>query len=88
MKTITKSVHQLKKGDIVLNYSGRFECLEDARAVPPGHGFGQVGPIDVAVCAAICLTGEVEGYFSVGSDWTFQGNQLSRFSVEIRATEV
>lgn len=88
MKFITKTVPQLKKGDIVLNYGGRFECLEDAHAVPPGHGFGQVGPIDCAVSAAICLSGEVEGYFQPGSDWIFQGNQLAHFSVEIRVSEV
>jgi hypothetical protein len=86
IKTITKNAHQLRKGDIVLFYGGRFEVVTDLRE-SSGHrpeGYwpeAGVGPSDCVVCEATCLSGEVRGYFRPGSSWTFQGNHRATFAV-------
>lgn len=87
MTTFTrKTPPQLKAGDVVHYYGGTFRVTEDAREsqghrpqvahLTTGHG-----PSDCGVAKAVCLTGEVPGYFKPGSDWTFQGNHLASFAV-------
>lgn len=68
-----KSVPQLRQGDIVKFYGGRFLILEDAFQHRPEGAHG---------CSGRCLEGEIEGYFFPGSLWWFQGNELSAHSIE------
>ena len=77
-KTQRIDVSELRKGHIVHAHGGTFEVLEDARA--SGSHFPRdeknvygFGPTCCAVSEAVCLTGEIPGYFRPGSDWTFQG---------------
>lgn len=75
-KTENRSVPQLKAGDIVCMYGGRFQIVEDAYTRDHWQAHG---------CNGTCLEGEVKGYFSPGSTWWFQGNELSSFAVEVGA---
>lgn len=74
-----KRIHELKAGDIVREHGGRFRIIADAfeclaaRPLCAHLKFGD-GPADTAGAKAICLDGEVPGYFKPGSDWYFQGN--------------
>jgi len=85
--TITKNAHQLRKGDIVRYYGGRFLVTTDPRE-SQGHrpeGYwpqAGIGPSDCTSVQAVVLDGAVEGYFHPGSDWTFQGNTRATFAVE------
>jgi len=81
-KTICTPAPQLKKGDIVRQHGGTFEVLEDARPSRGHLPVDRIGPTCCAVAQAKCLTGAVLGYFWPGSEWTFQGNQISGFAVE------
>ncbi len=85
-KTITKNAHQLRKGDIVHFYGGRFEVttdlVESQSHRPEGYWpQDSIGPSECVWCDAICLEGAVPGYFQPGSTWTFQGNQRATFAV-------
>jgi len=74
-----KRIHDLAAGDVVLAHGGKFLVFENARE-SQGHRpqaaplVTAQGPCDCAVAQALCLEGEVPGYFSPGSTWTFQGN--------------
>ena len=75
-----KYIHELKAGDIVQAHGGTFKILYDAR--PSRAHFTtdwktcQQFPEapDCAYTEGECLTGEVKGYFSKGTNWKFQGN--------------
>ena len=77
-----KYIHQLKVGDIVHAHGGVFRIVENAREsithrpqsahLTPAHG-----PSDTARAKAVCIKGTIPGYFSPGSEWTFQGNFLA-----------
>ena len=77
-----KNIHDLKAGDIVYAHGGTFKILYDAKPslshhtrVHASHGFMQLPEApDCAYTEGECLTGEVKGYFSKGTKWTFQGN--------------
>lgn len=73
MATI-KSVPQLKAGDVVQQYGGRFQILEDAKESKSTPG--------LFTAPSLVLSGQVGGYFWPGKEWGFQGNELARFSVE------
>lgn len=87
-KTTIKTMHQLRKGDIVRCYGGRFlvtsELRESQAHRPEGYWpDAGVGPSACVVCDAICLEGNIAGYFKPGSPWTFQGNHHATESVEV-----
>lgn len=74
-----KLIHDLKVGDIVLAHGGKFRVVQNARE-SQGHRPQAArltvahGPSDCAVAKAICSEGKIQGYFSPGSTWYFQGN--------------
>lgn len=75
----TKHIHELKIGDIVHAYGGLFRIVEDARESvwhrpQSAHLTTAHGPSDTARAKSVCVKGTVPGYFSPGSEWTFQGN--------------
>ena len=78
MNTNTIRIADLKTGDMVSAHGGTFRIVEDARdsighaPADPISGW-PVGPAGVAVAKAVCVAGQVPGYFWPGSDWTFQG---------------
>ncbi|MBF9235553.1 hypothetical protein [Microvirga alba] len=79
MNTTRKFIHQFKTGDLVHAHGGTFRIIEDARESQghrpqAAHLVQADGPSDCAVAKAICIEGEVQGYFRPGSEWTFQGN--------------
>lgn len=85
--TITKTAHELRKGDIVRFYGGRFEVVTNPRESsahrPEGYWpHAGIGPSDCVASKAVCLEGEVPGYFKPGSEWSFQGNTRATFTVE------
>ena len=85
--TITKNAHELRCGDIVRFYGGRFLITADPRESnshrPEGYWpAAGVGPSDCTVAMSVCLEGEVPGYFRPGTEWPFQGNTRAAFSVE------
>jgi hypothetical protein len=84
MATITKTVPQLRAGDVVVQHGGRFLVTADAQE-SCGHRprWPNAGPSDCAWAPSICLTGEIPGYFRPGSAWRQQGNHLARVSVEV-----
>lgn len=73
-----KLIRNLIVGDVVSMHGGKFQIV----AVPfdsighaptdPATGW-RMGPSGVSVARAVCLSGNVPGYFWPGSDWTFQG---------------
>ena len=76
-------IADLKANDIVCAHGGRFRVLFDA-AVSEGHRerhWDKIdcnhvlhdGPVNCAWTRAVCLDGEISGYFKPGSEWTFQG---------------
>lgn len=78
-KVTEKFIHQLKKGDIVSAHGGKFRVTEDAResnAHRPMVAHLEVahGPSACAYATAVCIEGEIPGYFKSGSEWGFQGN--------------
>lgn len=89
MSTLTKKyIHQLKAGDLVRAHGGIFQVTQDARESQSHRptywagsaGLGHVtlpGPCSCAYAAAVCLEGEIPGYFKPGSSWDFQGNFLA-----------
>lgn len=86
--TTRKNTQQLRKGDIVWNHGGRFEITTDLMSSvshrPEGYYPAEgVGPSCCVTCKGTCLEGEVPGYFKPGSEWTFQGNHLATWAVEV-----
>jgi len=81
-------VSNLKRGDVVHYYGGRFRIVGDVypstgHRVQYAHLTEGFGPTDCAVVKAKCIEGEIRGYFRPGSEWTFQGKVGSVFhSVE------
>lgn len=74
-----KTPHQLKPGDIVRAHGGRFLVMDLPREsqchFPEGYWPQmKIGPSAVAAVCAVCIEGEVKGYFKPGSSWSFQGN--------------
>jgi hypothetical protein len=77
-----KYIHEFKAGDLVQAHGGLFKITTSAYAsqshlpriehLKTGHG-----PSDCAIAQAVCIEGECGGYFSPGTDWTFQGNFLA-----------
>jgi len=85
-KLTATPVAQLKVGDIVHFYGGRFEVQEDARELQcyrpeSAHLTVAPGPVNGAVARAVCIEGSVPGYFEPGADWTFQGTHAGLFAV-------
>lgn len=78
----SKYIHQLKAGDLVRAHGGVFKVIEDAKPSLSHHTRDHTGgqfrqlpeAPDCAYAIAVCLEGEIPGYFKPGSDWTFQGN--------------
>lgn len=83
-KTVIKTPRELKAGDVVEAHGALFVVEVDARE-STGHRppFNAAGPSDTAFAFGRCIVGEVRGYFSPGSSWTFQGNQLARCVVRV-----
>ena len=85
---VKKHVHELKAGDLVQAHGGVFQVTADAResqAHRPTYWHnggnsnttGRVtlpGPSDCAYAPAVCIEGNIPGYFKPGSAWDFQGN--------------
>jgi hypothetical protein len=81
-----KYSYQLKAGDLVRAHGGLFKVIEDAHEVAwhrPKYWSGSkghielMGPSDCAAALAICVEGEVPGYFKPGSEWVFKCNALA-----------
>ncbi len=78
MNTTTARIADLKAGDIVVAHGGLFRITEQPHD-SIGHSRQKdadgwpVGPAGVAVAPAVCIEGQVSGYFWPGSEWTFQG---------------
>ena len=75
----TKLIKDFKAGDVVSAHGGKFRIEEDAHESGghrpmAAHLVTAHGPSDCAVARAVCIEGEVPGYFWPGSAWTFQGN--------------
>ena len=87
---VTKTVPQLKQGDIVSYYGGRFLVTADAQVVQSSkYDYADgwkapefVGPSACATAPSVCLSGSVQGYFWPGSEWTFQGNHHAVKTIE------
>lgn len=83
-----KLISEFKAGDIVKHYGGTFRITKDARESqthrPMAEHLVQAhGPSECAIAEAVCISGEVQGYFKPGADWTFQGNhQAGQYRVE------
>ena len=83
-----KTISEFKVGDIVNYYGGKFEIVSDARESQGhrpmvAHLVQAEGPSDCAIAEAVCISGEVQGYFKPGADWTFQGNhKAGQYRVE------
>ena len=85
---IKKYIHEFKTGDLVSAHGGIFRVSHDAmesQAHRPTYwagsaGLGHVtlpGPCSCAYAEAVCIEGEIQGYFKPGSSWDFQGNFLA-----------
>jgi hypothetical protein len=87
MTTTHKTTAQLKAGDIVHAHGGVFRITHDALEAnsfrPQADRLVEAhGPSDTAYAKSVCIAGECGQYFYPGSDWTFQGNQIGRWTVE------
>ncbi len=72
----------LKAGMVVQKHNARFLVKEDARSVS-----SLVGPANCVVADGECIEGVNPGYFHPGSAWTFQGNNLAVFCVEVQTVD-
>jgi hypothetical protein len=81
-----KTIHQFKVGDIIQAHGCKFRITENARPSlahgtsewSPSKGFTELPEApSCAVALSVCIEGEVQGYISVGKEWTFQGNFLA-----------
>lgn len=94
--TTKKYISELKGGDLVQAHGGLFLVIHNAResqAHRPtywhngsnSNNTGRVtlpGPCSCAYAEAVCIEGEIPGYFKPGSTWDFQGNFLAgKYSV-------
>lgn len=85
-----KNTHQIRKGDIIVQYGGRFECIAEPRLSNshlPQDAYwpaDPIGPSDCLVIEAVCIEGEMKGYFKPGSTFTIQGNNRAVWSVEVK----
>jgi hypothetical protein len=72
------NIAALAVGDIVHYYGGAFEVTAAPRESSShrpqsAHLTTAAGPANCAVVDAVCIEGEVPGYFGPGTPWTFQG---------------
>ena len=84
---IKKYISEFKTGDLVRAHGGIFRVSHDARESQShrptywaGGDRGHVtlpGPCSCAYAEAVCIEGEIQGYFKPGSTWDFQGNFLA-----------
>jgi hypothetical protein len=88
---IKKYISEFKTGDLIRAHGGIFRVTQDARESQShrptywrngsnSNNSGHVtlpGPCDCAYAAAVCIEGEIQGYFKPGSSWDFQGNFLA-----------
>jgi hypothetical protein len=92
MTTTQKTIHQFKVGDIVHAHGCKFRITENARP-SLGHNTADWSPSTgftehhqaptTAVAESVCIDGYVQGYISVGREWSFQGNFLAgQYTVE------
>jgi len=81
-----KYIAQFKTGDLVQAHGGIFRVAADARESQSHRptywqsGSGHIelpGACPVAYAPAVCIEGEIPGYFKPGSTWDFQGNFLA-----------
>ncbi len=78
MNTTRVRIADLKVGDIVAQHGGLFRVqaqpYDSIGHAPqdPASGWHQ-GPAGVAVAPAICIQGQVPGYFKPGTEWKLQG---------------
>jgi hypothetical protein len=81
-----KYISELKVGDLVRAHGGIFQVTTDARESQSHRptywisGAGRIelpGACPVAYATAVCIEGEIPGYFKPGSSWDFQGNFLA-----------
>lgn len=72
MKTIEKSIKDLKINDVVFFHGGTFKCIENAREIVETAEYHR-DPRTYYQCKAECLTGNAGAYFYPSSSWTFQG---------------
>lgn len=79
---IRVTVPQLLAGDIVHQHGGQFLVLTAARASRSHLPQDGVGPSDCAVAEAVCIAGQVPGYFKPGDSWSLQGNHHAHVSVQ------
>lgn len=78
MSTTRTRIADLQPGQLVAAHGGLFRITEQpfdsithsSQKDPEGWC---VGPAGVAVAPAVCVEGEIAGYFRPGSAWTFQG---------------
>jgi len=92
MTTTLKRVADLKAGDLAHDHGAVFRVLEDARESNTHRPrywdraecihVTLAGPSNCAYARAVCVQGEVPGYFKPGSEWTFQGAAAVRVHVE------
>jgi hypothetical protein len=77
-----KYIHEFKAGDLVKAHGGIFRITKDAYPSRSHHTLDQTGgqfrylpEAPSCACApSVCVKGEFAGYFSVGTEWGFQGN--------------
>lgn len=84
MQATYKTPHQLIAGDIVIAHGGEFEVTQSACPSVSYLPEDGIGPTDCAVAQAVCLSGEVQGYFRPGSTWAFQGNHSVNYKVKAK----
>lgn len=88
MKTL-KNIAQLVVGDIVWNHGGKFQVTATPRSSTShrpmsAHLTQAHGPSNCAVVEAVCIEGEVPGYFRPGTPWTLQGTVGGLFAVSFQ----
>jgi hypothetical protein len=86
MKNIPTRIADLKVGDTVESNGGMFLIVENpfdsiSHSRQKDTEGWSVGPAGVAVAKAVCIAGEVNGYFWPGSEWTFQGSTVVKVLV-------
>lgn len=81
-----KYISQFKAGDLVRAHGGIFQVTADAiesQSHRPSYWQSSAGRIElpgacpVACAPAVCIEGNIPGYFKPGSAWDFQGNFLA-----------
>ncbi len=72
-------IADLKAGDVVCAHGGLFRVTSDAKESnshrpQAAHLVTAHGPSKCAIAPAVCIDGEIRGYFAPGRPWTFQGS--------------